>query len=271
MADEQLTVSTTTDSAAVAEAVAHGGPEGGRALVHESALRDFSESESADGRSRTLIYTNPESESAKLLQQLEEAEKAVELPEAPVEQDQVADESGIDMQAIREAATRDALEDARRLHRATYYQQAQQPAPQAELERLRTELTQDFARRMDAIKPANFDQVMQAAAQDGYDITPEIRDALLMLPSGERVAMYLLEHPEERRYLSSWTDTDAVTRTAILASSLASPPRRQRSSAPLPISPVGGSSTRSSLPPDELPYQDFVRMRERQIKARRVR
>ena len=42
--------------------------------------------------------------------------------------------------------------------------------------------------------------------------------------------------------------------------------RKAMSSAPQPISPVGGSSTKSSVQVDELPYSEYRRVREQQLK-----
>jgi hypothetical protein len=41
------------------------------------------------------------------------------------------------------------------------------------------------------------------------------------------------------------------------------------SNAPAPIKPLSGSNTKSSMPLDDLPYQDFRRAREAQIRMRR--
>lgn len=43
---------------------------------------------------------------------------------------------------------------------------------------------------------------------------------------------------------------------------------RPASTAPAPIRPVGGSSTKSSVPMDELPYEQYRKMRDQQEKAR---
>lgn len=46
------------------------------------------------------------------------------------------------------------------------------------------------------------------------------------------------------------------------------PPPVRRSSAPPPIKPVGGSSTKSSVPLDEMPYSEYRKLRDQQAKAR---
>lgn len=130
-----------------------------------------------------------------------------------------------------------------------------------------------FAARLDEIKPADAEKLAQEAVKNGPDISVAVRDALLGLgrSGGPEALIYLWQHPEMRRQLARENDYVAVARVGELAGRLAGPPRRQRSSAPAPIVPVGGSSTRSSVSMDQLPYSDYRAAREREIKSRRGR
>jgi len=274
MSDEQLTVSTTTDSPAVAEAVAQGDPEGGRAEVSESSLQNFAESKSSDGQTVTS-YEDPSSERQALLERLEQAEQEIiELPEAPADEGLV-DSSGLSVEErelIRQAAVQDALEDARRLHRQPTYSD-QDPAQQfqAELESARSQWAENFATRLNQIRPPDCDELFQAAVASGLGVTNAVADTLTALEHGPETLIYLLRHQEELSRLARLPDHLAAASVADLAARLTAPPRRAISRAPAPIVPVGGSSTRSSLSPDTMSYADYSKWREREIKAKRRR
>ena len=240
------------------ESAALGASEG--VPVSESSLADFRESESSDGQTTATSYESPQSERQALLERARASRTGNPAFARSADQAQPADAGFIDMEAVRQQALADAIEDGRRLHRQTAYcepEQPPQPSPQAEMERLRAELAADFGRRMDAIKPPDMDQLMAAAGQEGTDVSPEVADTLMTLDGGPQAVIYLLKHADERQKLARLPSHIAVGYAGHLAAQLAAPARRQRSSAPAPISPVGGSSTRSSLAPDTMSYQDY--------------
>jgi hypothetical protein len=250
----------------VVEAVAAGEPEASRALVHESSLANFSEGESADGRTTTTSFESPSSERIALLQRLSEAEEAVQLlPEEPADEGQP--ESAIDMEAVRQQATADAIEDARRLHRQqAYYEPPPPNSIEAQLAEIQQGLERDFSRRMAAVRPPDIDQLMAEAVREGTDVSAEVRDTLMTLDGGPQATIFLLRHPEERQRLNALPPHIAQGYVGHLAARLAAPPRRARSNAPEPISPVGGSSTRSSLPPDQMDYQTTASGAKQELK-----
>jgi hypothetical protein len=268
MSDE-LQVASTTDVQATVSAVASG--EDGRATVDESSLANFEQS--ADGK--VVSYENPSSERQNLLERLAEAEAEVELPVESYKEGQPADESGLnekERELIRQAAVQDALEDARRLHRQPYSSQEEQGQQfQAELESARAQWVTNFGNRLNQIRPPDCDELFQAAIASGLGVTNAVADTLTALEHGPETLIYLLRHQEELSRLARLPDHLASASVADLAARLTAPPRRAVSRAPLPISPVSGSPTRSSLPPDEMSYQDYSKFRERQIKARRGR
>ncbi|HLJ26565.1 MAG TPA: hypothetical protein VKY85_07630 [Candidatus Angelobacter sp.] len=70
------------------------------------------------------------------------------------------------------------------------------------------------------------------------------------------------------------TSTGSQTRTAAGNGSqtrtTTPPPKKPtQTSAPAPITPVGGSSTKTTVPMDELPYRDYKRLRDQEDRARR--
>jgi hypothetical protein len=259
---KELEVASTTDIQKVVTAVADGDQEGGRAEVADSSLSKFEQS--ADGK--VVSFESEQSERHTLLQRLAEAER--DLIELPVEQadaesseegQPTVDESKLDIDdAMRRAALEDALADARRIHRRPYQEAAE----------IREQMGMAFAARFNEIAPPDIHQLAQDAVKNGPDVSVAVRDALLGLPGGPEATIYLLRHPEMRRQLAGEDDYVAVARVGELAGRLAGLPKRRLSSAPAPINPVGGSSTKSSLPPDEMNYQDFSKWRERQLKTK---
>jgi hypothetical protein len=258
---DALKVATTTDSQAVADAVAKGNDDGGRAEVSESSLAKFEQS--ADGK--VVSFENEQSEHQNLLERLREAEQEIELPVEKADtksstEGQPVDEStlGIDLQAIREAATRDALEDARRLHR-------QVAVP--DVDQLRAQLAGPFAQRMQQLR-AQTPDIADLDKQSNIPIPRAVEDALLALPGGPEATLHLIRHPEEARQLQQLPEHVAIAKVAQLTARLDPATKRQRSNAPPPISPVGGSSTKSSVPLDQVDYQTYRRARDQQSKER---
>jgi hypothetical protein len=180
-------------------------------------------------------------------------------------------ESGLNQaerELVRQAALQDALEDARRQHRQPYSQDQDQ-AFQDELAGARAQWATNFATKFNEIKPPDSDELFNSAAASGLGVTNAVADTLTALEHGPETLVFLLRNPAELSRLLRLPDHLASASVADLAARLAQPPRRAISRAPLPISPVGGSSTRSSLPPDEMSYADFKEFRARQIKAAR--
>src|SRR5438105_4838237 len=128
--DADLRVATTTDSAAVASAVANADEEGGRVPAPKLDV------EKLDGYT-VASYEHPRSERTLLLERLSQHEADLEALTTDSEQvtstetadeaeeEQALDESefGIDMAAVRKAATEDAIAAARRqqAERERYY------------------------------------------------------------------------------------------------------------------------------------------------------
>ena len=275
--DTDLQVATTTDTAAVAEAVANGDEQGSRSPAPKAEVE-------MDGSTAAVSFEHERSERTLLLERLAQHETDLEAligPEAdsvqlsstePSEEGQPVDESklGIDMAAVREAATSDAIEDARRLHREAYYQdQAKQHFPQqTELDQLRAQLAVPFAQRMQELR-AKTPDIAELDKRSNIPIPPAVGDALLALSGGPEATLYLIRHPEEARQLQQVPEHVAVAKVAQLTARLdPATKRRAVSNAPAPISPVGGSSTKSSIPLDQADYQTYRRVRDQQAKER---
>lgn len=266
----ELTISTTTDSENIVKAVADNDEQGARTEAPKF------DSEKLDG-STSLTFEHPRSSRVRLLEALAEAENdlaqfATEqvVTNEPSEEVEAgasgATEPGPDdeiIQRVREAAVQDAIQHARESYAREQMQAHLQPA-QVELNELRAQALVPFRER-----------VAELAANLDLKDVPNIRipdavcDVLITLAGGAEAAVYLAQHPEEVRQLSALPEAIAVAKTAALTARLDPAARRLESHAPRPIRPIGGSATKSSVPPDELSYQDFKKQRERDIKARR--
>jgi hypothetical protein len=278
--DSDLTIATTTDSAATARAAAHDNEEGARTPAPKVEV------ERLDG-STAVSFEHDRSERKMLLERLvqHEADLAdlstpepttgeISSTEESTEQEQLdaeaaAEQAGIDLNAVREQATRDAIEAGRRWANGQQPQAGQPTA--ADIDRLRADLAKPFFEKVKAIRARtpDYDAVMDGAKN--IMIPVAVGDALLALPGGPEASVHLARNPREAAELAQLPDHVAVARAAALCSRLDAASRRPISRAAAPIRPVGTSSTKSSVPADELSYQDYKRAREREIKARRGR
>jgi hypothetical protein len=265
MSETELIVTTTSDPQYIAEAAARDDEAGSR--VPEPAP----EVESNDG-STVVSYNHPRSERALLLERLAEAEADLaEVTERVSSTDLPTDESGpneaepenIDLAAVRAAATQDAIEAARARHAYYEEQQASHLAAQPASDPLRGELESRFAEQLQGmgadLKPLRESDVI---------IHRAVGDMLLLHPGGPETAIWLAENPDTARELAVMSEQDAIKEVKKLAARFDARNRRPMSQAPAPINPVRGSSTRSSVPLDELPYQEFARVREQQERNR---
>jgi len=256
------------------------GAEDARVPVEESGtLADFRQS--PDGL--TVSYENPASERQTLIARLQEhAEDLAELivdPELEAEPELGADNAQeVNLEAVRQAATARAIADgeawaAQQRAQAAAQTPQQQAGARAEYQTILRQAGESYAQRMNQIKaqnPAEFAAVVANAQAHDVPLSPAIREALLVLPSGADAAFHLMQNPDQARAIANLPEHAAVAKIGMLAAQMA-PVRRPVSQAPPPITPVSGSSTKSSVPLDEVPYQDYRRIRESQIRANRGR
>jgi hypothetical protein len=258
---DDLVLSTTTDPVEVAEAVVDGLPGRIEAPAPAKELKY-----TPPPNSRIDSWEHPQSERAQLLARLEAAEQDLEQAEnQTIVVNQAAGEQEsqppVDMDEVRRRATEAAIaEGQRRLNQPQFAN-----AYDVEI----AKLSGQFQAKLEAIKPDNFEALVQNAHRQGVDITPAIRDALLVSPEGPQVLVRLLEHPEELQKLAQATDQHtAAYAIGRMAGSLSQPRQRAISNAPAPIRPLSGSDTKSSVPPDQMSFQDYRRWRDQSEKAR---
>ena len=165
---------------------------------------------------------------------------------------------------------------------------AEEQARSAEDARLK-EVFQSFANQMtDArSKYEDFDEALSASVP----IYTGVELQILELENGAEVAYYLGKHRDVAQKLMAMSEVRAMAEVGKIAARLENvtqvddtptseqeepeektvdraspPPRRAVSNAPPPITPVGGSSTKSSVPLDDLPYSEYRRIRDQQVK-----
>jgi hypothetical protein len=278
MSDE-LTVISTTDPQAVVEAVANDQDEDARTPAPAQKDSTVASYEHPRSERKLLLerlkqheadlqtLTNPEDETGESIVVNEAAEG-----EADSDPEAAESESQADVDEIRKRATEDAVRDARRKMGLDGNAWQQQLSPEEiQLRQMRAELSIPFGARMAQIRAQmpDLDSVMEAAKTDGSpDVSPAVMDALLALPGGPEATVHLIKNPEARERLANLPDHVAVAAVADLAARLSSSGKRVRSNAPPPIRPVGGSSTKSSVPLDERPYSEYRKIRDQQEKNR---
>lgn len=112
----------------------------------------------------------------------------------------------------------------------------------------------------------------------GRDITipPHVGQAIIEQKLTD-VAYYLGKHPDVCRQLMEMTPVAALTKVGQIAAALEPVETEEPSGEPVPkiktraaqpIRPVSGNSTKSSVPIDELPFDQYRKIRDRQEKER---
>jgi hypothetical protein len=145
-------------------------------------------------------------------------------------------------------------------------------------QRAQHELVAAHHARIDEFREANpnFDAIVEAGKD--LPLTRPMQDAVLNSDAGPALMFYLCQNPEECDQLAQMHPMAAIKEMGKLEArletaqstgpvSMAKPITR----APRPIKPVGGGVTTSSVPMDQMSYQDFKRARERQLAAQNER
>jgi len=126
----------------------------------------------------------------------------------------------------------------------------------------------------------DFEDVLESV--DHIQLTPVLQQVITSDPLGPKLAYELARHPEELARIASLDylgATFALGEFKARLSSLQREPAKTAapssgvkpvSRAPNPIRPVGnGAGATSTVPMDQMPLGDYIRARERQIKAAR--
>lgn len=99
--------------------------------------------------------------------------------------------------------------------------------------------------------------------------------AIIEAENGPDVCYYLAKHPDEAESLFDLSPVGIVRAISRISDKLASSSPEEKpkpkSQPPAPLATVGASATRSSIPLDQLPPRDYIRVRNRQERDRRGR
>lgn len=101
----------------------------------------------------------------------------------------------------------------------------------------------------------------------GDGITPIMRDALFEMDLNIQpdVAYYLGKNKKEAKRISRLEPMRQVLEIGKLEAKVTSKPTKRLSTAPAPITPVGGSKTSNDEIRDGMKFEDFVKVRNKQI------
>jgi hypothetical protein len=252
MSEDTLTVSSSSDTQANVGTVAAGGEAREESSLVEESLPGVSRESNSGSPAREAQAASYESPVSSRQRMLDAAE--AELAEI---------ESQPESQGEQEPA------EAPQYHEQ---QQAQQLPAQIQIEQLRAELLPGFVQRLDAVTADLSEEQLRASAAVPLSNDPataaRLLDSFALLPGGIEAAAYVMRNPDEKRKLASLPEHMAQARVAQLSNRFDPALQRRASTAPAPIRPVSGSSTRTVVP-DEMSYQEFKKYREREIKARR--
>jgi hypothetical protein len=268
MPETELLIATTTDPQAIAQAVADGDEKGGRVPA--------SKPDSAD----SVSFEHPRSERTMLLERLKAHESDLEalsssdadLAQVSSNESEAASEEtepqDIDLATVRRVATEDAIAAARQMYQNQQHNAHFAPTPaqiEAEAEAIRAQARPAFQKRFAELTKGIDVKTLTV----DVPIYKSVEDALLTLPGGPEATLFLARNPQEVSKLQGVPEHLALAHVAQLTARLSHDfNRRPTSKAPAPIRPLSGSSTKSSVPPDEMPYQEYRRMRDAQEKNR---
>jgi len=152
--------------------------------------------------------------------------------------------------------------------------EARQESPAQEIpdaEHLTANLSRHAERLADAYR--RNPELLELANVD-MPIRPDISAAILEEESSAELVIYLAKHPQEVEQLNdmpAWKAYQAISRLAGKLERASAGPRPVPRPKPQPIRPVGGSSTQSNVPLDEMSYADYRRHREAQERSSRRR
>jgi hypothetical protein len=138
-------------------------------------------------------------------------------------------------------------------------------------QRAQETLVATHSARIDSFRSEHED--FDAVVDQGKDlpITRPMQDAVLNSDVGPGLMYHLCQHPEECDRIAGMHPMMAIKEMGKLEARIEAAQTGPVSSAetvtraPRPIKPVGGGATASTVPLDQLPYQEFKRMRERQL------
>jgi len=260
--DTSLEISTATDSQDIVSAAAQGDTEDAR--IAEQPM----ESEQLDG-STVLSFEHPRSERTMLIERLVAAheQKFSERGKPQASESLTASESLMKLSKGKKCL----IEIRKRPGKPTMpsnnqYTSAKHPRADS---RSRKDKSRSAARIRGTVRRLSTEEERQELAKVNIPLAPVVMDALLTLPGGPEATLYLARNPKEARKLQQLPGPMALAHVAQLTARLAPNFRDdKRPGPPAPIRPLMGSSTKSSIPPEEMSFREYHRWRDAEEKQR---
>jgi hypothetical protein len=250
-----LVISTTTDEQAIVSAAAEGDNASARIAAFPM------EQESLDGSS-VISVESPKSERSLLIQRLVE-EHERKFSDRMVDPQSVSEQIASTDQS---RGTRASDDDPRKGSPEPDYASPEHPHFQ----------------RMQALHKwygsEKIAEIARPVIEAGIDLAPGIAEQIASLENGPEVLLQLCRDPwaasgivelnemsprEAKRAIAQWSRAVAEEESEP-AEQIPAP----RSKPPAPIRPLGGSSTKSSVPQDEMSYRDYRRIRDAEERNR---
>ncbi len=213
------------------------------------------------------------------LAKLEKGEKAAPAAEAKDEKEataEVADDPEPTEEQFadyRQFVKAQARWEARQEFRDQLTKIEAKEAEKVALEQQQAEV-KEFKGRLEEARE-RYDDFDEVIGRRNIQVPQVVVDTIPGLENGPDVMYYLAQHPDVCEKLMEMKPHRAVAEIGKIAAALEpkeddepSSTARGVSKAPAPIRPIGGSATKSSVQADQLPYQEFKKLRNAQIKNR---
>lgn len=151
----------------------------------------------------------------------------------------------------------------------TLTESQQRAAQEQQAKRQQAEVSQSWQQRVESARTSvpDYDEIIESA---DVVLSPAMGQAIVESEQGPMVALYLARHPEEAEKLASLSPTAVARAIGRIEAKLEGEQiNKTQSTAPKPPSPVRGSTVKptSALEADD--YDTFVKLRRKQILARR--
>lgn len=127
---------------------------------------------------------------------------------------------------------------------------------------------EDFQKRSrEAAKSIpDFEEVV---ADSDAIVTRAMSEAIISSEDGHLIVYHLAKNPDEAERIASLSPAAQAREIGKIEATLSKPAPKKPSSAPAPISPVGGKASATSAEPDSSNTKEWIDWRNRQIAARK--
>ena len=126
-------------------------------------------------------------------------------------------------------------------------------------------LTQNWQKSVEKVRD-KYDDYDEVTQDEGFNPTPAMARAMLESDQKAEIAYYLAKNPEEMERIAKMSPLRQAAEVLKLEDKVASKaPAKKPSKAPAPIDPVGGKSGSEGRLRDDLPMDEWLRIRNKQV------